>query len=98
MTIISEFKLGYRYSLFWLIFWLVVFLPVGVALLLTGAQFKSENAVYQVNYGGSRFWFCFWGVVFFPVAILLGIFNGFSLVKQQDIVEAHIHKHGADCC
>lgn len=97
MTIISEYKLGYRYSVIWLVFWLFVFLPVGIALLLTGAQFKNNMITYQINYGGSRFWLCFWGIVFFPIGIVLGFLNGFSLVKEQGIVERHAHVHGPDC-
>ena len=72
-------KLQYRGSLFWLIFWLVLFFPVALVLLATGATFILDDRLYAITYDGSRFWLCFWTIFCFPIAILLGVLNGISL-------------------
>jgi len=75
----SEFKLDYPYSYFWLIFWVIVFFPVALVLLLTGAAFTSEGKRYAIKYGGSRGWLAFWTLVCFPVTFILLLLNGFSI-------------------
>ena len=76
----SEYRLRYRYSLFWLIFWTVLFFPVALVLALTGLYYCTNHTATFFRYGGSRGWLAFWTLVFFPVAILLLVFNGISVV------------------
>ena len=79
----SHFKLHYGGSVGWLIFWMIVFFPVALVLIATGARFEIDRKTYSIRYDGSRNWLCFWAIVFFPVVLLLGLLNGFSVVTEE---------------
>jgi len=93
----SEYRLRYRFSLFWLIFWTVFFFPVALVLGLTGLYYCTNETVTFFRYDGSRGWLAFWTLVFFPVAILLLIVNGISVVtldgpEAQRMFEVEHHR------
>ncbi|MCC6278932.1 MAG: hypothetical protein IT289_13550 [Oligoflexia bacterium] len=80
----KKLKLDYQGSIPWLIFWAIVFFPVALVLLLTGAKFDHEGKTYHIQYDGSRGWLCFWTVACFPVTFALILLNGITLVIDDN--------------
>ena len=78
----KKFKIQYAHSKGWLLFWVIVFFPVALVMLLTGAKFDLDGRKYFVTYEGSRMWLCFWVLACFPVAFILILLNGIAVVAD----------------
>lgn len=86
----NKSKLSFQYSgsKFWVIFWAIVFFPIALVLLATGATFHGGGKSYRILYAGSRFWLGFWTLACFPIAFILMLVNGISLETEDFALNA----------
>ncbi|MDZ4677935.1 MAG: hypothetical protein SGI74_10565 [Oligoflexia bacterium] len=88
----KKIKLDYSGSKGWLIFWVIVFFPVALVLLVTGARFDLEGHTYFIRYEGSKNWLCFWTIAFFPIVFMLLLLNGVTLIVDNNSLSTGSHR------